>query len=530
MNSNSLSHYKNMLEAVTQVQGAFNMYCVSKRLNLLLLAFVTMLFGCSACSPISNNTPPTPTPVSAYTLPGGSECVKLDQHAQAPFANVRVSHDTYLAHSEPMLVENPKNPLNLVGGSKFFTDPAHYRFQIGYYSSFDGGCTWTDGGVLPGFKKNETTSDISFAFGNHNDVYAAVLYDGGSPEKSGIAVSTSTDGGKTFGNPVSVFEARADQSFSDKPWIAVDQTNGPFSGYIYVVWSYDHNGTCGGINNCSEELAFSRSADEGKTFSPISLVEGNARFCTNPATGRPAGSTKCDATQGAIPAVGPDGRLYIATPYIDVMSGRIPSRLLITSSTDAGKTWATPVLIATIHDISGPFLPEKYRNLSLPAFACDSRTGQLYLTWSDKGTRDADILFSTSKDHGQTWSAPMRVNDDLIGNGANQFQPQLAVASDGVVSVSFFDTRNDPRHLLIDVYLAQSVDHGTSFLKNLRVTSQSWDPAVDAPVDGYGSQFIGDYQGLAVDDHFAHPFWNDTRTGAQEIFTAAIPNVQTKGG
>ena len=81
--------------------------------------------------------------------------MKLDQHAQAPFANVRVSHDTYLAHSEPMLVENPKNPLNLVGGSKFFTDPAHYAFQIGYYSSFDGGCTWTDGGVLPGFAKNE---------------------------------------------------------------------------------------------------------------------------------------------------------------------------------------------------------------------------------------------------------------------------------------------------------------------------------------------------------------------------------------
>lgn len=26
-----------------------------------------------------------------------------------------------------MLLENPRNPLNLVGGSKFFTDPQHYR-------------------------------------------------------------------------------------------------------------------------------------------------------------------------------------------------------------------------------------------------------------------------------------------------------------------------------------------------------------------------------------------------------------------
>jgi len=105
----------------------------------------------------------------------------------------------------------------------------------------------------------------------------------------------------------------------------------------------------------------------------------------------------------------------------------------------------------------------------------------------------------------------------------------MAVAPDGVVSISFFDTRLDAQHRLIDVYVAQSVDDGASFMKNVRVTNQSWDPAVDAPVDGYGSQFIGDYQGLAVDDHFVHPFWNDTRTGAQEILTAAVPSMQIRG-
>ena len=64
------------------------------------------------------------------------------------------------------------------------------------------------------------------------------------------------------------------------------------------------------------------------------------------------------------------------------------------------------------------------------------------------------------------------------------------------------------------------------FLELYRVTTQSWDPAVDTPMDEYGSQFIGDYQGLAVDNQFVHPFWNDTWTGAQEIFTAAIPSAQ----
>ncbi len=497
---------------------------MKRRLTLLLL--LVLLVSSSACSISSPiNLTPTPTPTPLYSLAGGGSCVKLGSHPQPPYTNIQVSHDTYLAHSEPMLAENPLNPLNLVGGSKFFTDLAHYRFKIGYYTSFDGGCTWSDGGILPGFEGNGLTSDVTFAFGSHNDVYVAVLKSINNGASS-IAVSTSTNGGKTFGLPVTLFSANGNVIFSDKPWMAVDQTQGPHRGNIYVVWSYDHNGNCGFGNSCSEEMAFSRSTDGGKTFSKVRLVEGNAPFCTNPATGRPAHSTLCDAVQGVIPVVEPDGTLAIASPYIDLMSGPIPTRMLVTTSPDGGDTWTTPVLIATIHDIDGYFRPERYRNLSLPALACDPKSGQLYFTWSDKGPKDADILFTTSKDHGQTWSTPIRVNDDPIGNGANQFQPQMAIAPNGVVSISFFDTRIDPRHQFVDVYLAQSINQGLSFLKNVRVTTVSWNPAVDAPTDEYGSQFIGDYQGLAVDDRFVHPFWNDTRTGAQEIFTAAVPSAQ----
>ena len=105
----------------------------------------------------------------------------------------------------------------------------------------------------------------------------------------------------------------------------------------------------------------------------------------------------------------------------------------------------------------------------------------------------------------------------------------MVVAPDGVVSISFFDTRLDPQHKRIDVFLAQSVDAGASFLKNVRVTTQSWDPAVGAPTDEYGNSFIGDYQGISADNHFVHPFWNDTRTGQQEAFTAAVPSAQPNG-
>lgn len=508
------------------------MQCTARRVGAAWLMFTLLLFA-AACggssAGVSHPAKPTPLPTPAYALQRGGSCVNLGPRPQPLYANVQVSQDHYLAHSEPMLAENPRNPLNLVGGSKFFTDPRHYRFQIGFFSSFDGGCTWQDGGVFPGFSTQETTSDITFAFGLHNDVYALVLNSASvtNSTESGVSVLASHDGGRTFGQPVSVFDDHSGRTFSDKPWIVVDTTNGPHSGNIYVVWSYDHGGFCGDGNFCQQGLGFSRSSDGGKHFTPLRSIEGHAPFCTNPATGRPAHDTDCDGVLGATPAVLPDGTLAVAFQYMDVMGGNIPTRLAVVTSPDGGATWSSPVLIATIHDIVGYFPPDTYRNDSLPAFACDPRTGQMYIAWSDKGPMDADILFSTSTDHGHTWTPfPIRVNDDLSDDGANQFQPQLAVAHDGVVSISFFDTRQDPRHRLIDVYLAQSADHGASFLPNLRVTTQSWNPTVGAPVDEFGSLFIGDYQGLTTDDAFVHPFWNDTRTGRQEIFTAAIPSAQ----
>lgn len=499
------------------------------RIMYLLFATCLLIIGLTACETAPAKLAPTPTPMPFYTLPGGGSCVKLGTHPQAPYQNIRVSHDSYLAHSEPMLAEDPNNPLHLVGGSKFFTDPAHYRFQIGYYTSFDGGCTWTDGGILAGFANTLLTADPSFAFGPDNRVYASVLNSvPGLNGESGIDVFTSTDGGKTFGNPVSVFSNATGRIFSDKPWIGVDTTNGPNRGNIYIAWSYDHGASCDGAGFCQQELAFSRSTDGGKSFSPVQLVEGKAPFCNDAVPGRQTNSTACDEALGAIPVIEPNGTIAVAVAYEDPIDFSVSTRLLVVTSSDGGTTWTQPRLAATIHDTIGVFPPEKYRTASLPAFACDPRTGQLYLAWADKGKRDADVLLTTSKDSGQTWSTPVRVNDDPMEDGANQFQPQLAVAPDGVVSVSFFDTRLDPKHKLIDVYLAQSIDKGISFLKNMRVTTRSWDPTVDAPVDGNGLQFIGDYQGLSSDDHFVHPFWNDTRTGRQEIFTAAIPSAEMK--
>ena len=48
-------------------------------------------------------------------------------------------------------------------------------------------------------------------------------------------------------------------------------------------------------------------------------------------------------------------------------------------------------------------------------------------------------MLTTSIDGGQTWSAPIKVNDNAAA--VDEFQPNLAVASNGTVSVNFYDRR-----------------------------------------------------------------------------------------
>ena len=47
------------------------------------------------------------------------------------------------ARSESELESDPRNPLNVVGASKRFTNPSTYDFTLAAYASFDGGESWT---------------------------------------------------------------------------------------------------------------------------------------------------------------------------------------------------------------------------------------------------------------------------------------------------------------------------------------------------------------------------------------------------
>ena len=68
--------------------------------------------------------------------------------------------------------------------------------------------------------------------------------------------------------------------------------------------------------------------------------------------------------------------------------------------------------------------------------------GTIYVNWIDARNGDLDVFVMHSRDNGKTWSAPVRVNNDPMRNGAVQFFTWMAVdPSDGSVNVLFYDRR-----------------------------------------------------------------------------------------
>ena len=144
----------------------------------------------------------------------------------------------------------------------------------------------------------------------------------------------------------------------------------------------------------------------------------------------------------------------------------------------------------------------------------------VFLVWDDFRTGNADVLLSKSTDGGVSWTSPIRVNDDTVGE---PFLPYFAL-SGGIISVVWYDSRLGqlPNGTItgLDVFYAESTDGGSSFSASVRVTSASFDPNLVEHGDGGGFSFvrwIGDRLGLAATPGVVHVFWTDNRNACDTI-------------
>jgi hypothetical protein len=382
--------------------------------------------------------------------------------------------------NETTIAADPANPLNLIGGTN------DYRYgdsEAGIAYSFDGGATWTANtldAVNTNLGKYSTQGDPAVAAYRNGVFYYAFIDFNRSDDRNRLGVAKTFDGGVTWPQLGVVIDhsGGGSQDFEDKEYIAVDSTGGPFDGNVYVAWTrYPVAG--------NTHIFFSRSTDGGVTFSaPIAISE-------------------LGGVQGAAPAVGPRGEVYVAWQQ--------GNTLRLDRSFDGGVTWGNDVFVSAIDPIPSPLPGASFRVNSFPTIAAYRPPfflqTHVYVAWADdsNGGEGPDVLFKRSTNEGQTWSAPIRVSDDA--NQSYQWFPWMAVSPSGDIDVVFFDQRETPFSTRYHTFHARSSDGGLSFLPNRRVS----DAVSDAVHDGFGGGFIGDYNGVTSPSIGVRPFWTDVR-------------------
>jgi len=380
--------------------------------------------------------------------------------------------------SEPSVAVNAKNPQQVVVA---YQSPA----SIAY--STDAGAHWEHAkGVAP--KNFRISGDPSVTFDNQGHAIFCFIafnklgtfnYWGHNAGINGVFIRRSLDGGKTW-EPKLIAVSEQPQKpgipFEDKPYIVADDSQGPHAGNLYVAWTR--------WSLTDSKMVFSRSTDDGKTWSsPIEIDK-------HPGLPRDDNG----AVEGFDGAVGADSTLYAVWSYGDSIQ--------FTTSHDGGRTF-TPAR-AIVHTAPLMYAVQDFdRANGFPQIAVDPRSGNrrhahLYVTWSDYRNGDIDVFCARSLDGGKHWSAPVRVNDDPVHDGADQFYQWLSVDPvTSAVSVIFYDRRGDPNNRKTLVTLARSTDGGKTF----RNYGWSVKPFVAT------GDFLGDYSGIASYNNRVYGAW-----------------------
>lgn len=390
---------------------------------------------------------------------------------------VRVSEANARGAVEPSVAIDPANPDHLVAVSIQGPQQNNPGVTNYAYVSTDGGRSWKTS-PYPNPQRRRLGDDVVTFAADGTAIRAYIAFDGirlPRPTKanSGIIVSTSRDG-ITWNEPVAVVDLlNSVTPHQDKPWIKVDNNpDSPHKGNVYISWTrFDEYGSRSPEHKT--HIYFSRSRDACKSFSVPHRISEKPGDCVD----------SSGTVMGAVPTVGPKGEVYV------VWAG--PDGLVSTKSTDGGHTFGKNQVIT---DTPGGWdfaVNGLGRCNGCPSAGVDLSKGKdrgsIYVNWGDKRHGDPDSFISVSRDGGETWSKPLRVNDDPVGNGKEQFFTFMAVDPvDGSVNVAFYD-RRDYEGARTGLTLARSVDGGRSFV-NHKVAQE--------PFLCDRSGFFGDYIGV----------------------------------
>ena len=403
------------------------------------------------------------------------------------FKNIKLAEqdDKSYPPVEPSIAINKKNPKNIVAGVVL------NRTIV----TNDGGQTWS-------------TNELKSPFGVYGDPAVISNFKGhlfyfhlADPSGKGrsdegwldrIVCQSSLDNGSTWNEGASI--GNNPPTDQDKAWPAVH----PKKNSVFVTWTqFDKYGNTD--PECHSNIMFSKSANGNKFSKPVQINE------------TPGDCIDDDNTaEGAVPAVGLDGKIYVAWAN--------QGNIYLDRSYDDGSTWLKNDLIITKQAEGWTMnIPGIERSNGLPVLVIDNSPGRyqgtLYLLWADQrnGKDDTDIWLMRSRNRGDMWSKPLRINKDEPG--AHQFFPWIAIdQTNGNIYIVYYD-RRDYDNLETDVYLAYSFNGGNNF-SEIKISEVPFTP--DA------TKFFGDYTNIDAHAGIITPIWTRMDNGHTSVWTSII--------
>ena len=465
-------------------------------------------------------------------------------------------------HSESDLRVDPKNANHIIASSKWFISAEGYNHLLGFYESWDGGKTWPVQGHIPGYEGFTDNTDPVGAFDGFGNYYEFILpyqfaYFGGSTGTGSKLFQKSNEPNPALPSEATTVAVRPAGAVDAIDWITTHTNAAGVTAPDYIEFddnqgkepdkqwiTIDHNEflpdrttpnpNYNTIYAMFVNFDFAGKMSKAYVSTAKALAKGQHTDWT-PLQRLPSLNASASDTY-LLPHVDPNGVVWTPITNFPSRMSRSTATIGVDYSTDGGVTWHGP-LLTPAQNVQLP--PLTYANTTFTdgiedTFAVGLKAVgtayPLYLSWEDFSKGNVNVLASESLDGGQTWTAPIQVNDNI--NPVDEFQPNLAANTDGTVSVNFYDRRLAcptmgspdavPSGIGLDVknpayagslppYGATNYCVNTSIQfysatlqpigHNIRLSQHTWDPQLNAP-DRFGSStftgqdtFVGDYFG-----------------------------------
>jgi hypothetical protein len=416
--------------------------------------------------------------------------------AYAFFVSPLFAQPVVRIHADPMMHQTSIRTAALLVDPDFILATSDTRsiglsyVNCGIYMTADAGMYWTgtDSAALPPSSRLSNATPVASPNG--------IIFLVGTPGGGGSGISSSTNRGETWSSLRLISTGSLDEVHAS----VNDVAGSPYYGNLVAGWS--------DLSLATPAIRVTRSTDNGVTWdlpSPVQL----------PANGH--------YQQGLEFAIGASGEIYacwgnprLNAPYTNEFVG-------FARSTNGGVQWSGNTNMYACNGIRGT-LTEKggIRVDDFPRIAIDRsggvRNGWMYSVTAEKDLApagsDPDVILHRSTDGGETWSLPIRVNQDSSNNGKMQYAPSIAVDAAGGINVIY----HDDRMTSIDsagIVLSRSIDGGNTWRDSV-VSDHRFKPS-SLPGLAYTERTAL----LAVGSSLL-AFWIDDITGTKQIWMARI--------